>query len=261
MVKTDKNNAKIEFKKEFQSGELYNQWQNIYQSDDYLSKVASHRMEIVLKLIDSYKIGQTGMALDIGMGSGVLLEALARRCPVAFGADFSIDMVRGTRARLRGLDGKLRRRLLVGDIESLSIKSNTFDLVTCLGVLEYLPTDHAAMAELYRILRPGGYLLLAVGSYHRIGSLFELVMKKIAKTIFKKTMQTPPVDGNRPLKNWIRTVKPANLCREAIETGFQVRELKCFGGKLFGRYFPMSIYVPKVIYIGDICLVALTKPT
>ena len=54
MVKIDQNNKKIEFRKDFQTGELYDQWQNIYESDDYLSNVARHRMETVLKLIDSY---------------------------------------------------------------------------------------------------------------------------------------------------------------------------------------------------------------
>jgi len=257
MTVAKEEDTKIKFKRDFEDGELFLQWQNIYESSGYLSRVASHRMKTVLKLIDSYKMGRNGLSLDIGTGSGDMIRELLPRSGMVFGADFSIDMIRGSRTRLRKFENKLRNRLMVADVESLPIGRDTFDLVTCLGVLEYLSTDRVAMAELFRILRPRGYLLLVVGSYHRIGQLMGLLKKKI----LKRNIKALATDQNRSLKNRIRTVKPVDFRSEAIEAGFEIKKFMCFGGKLFGRYYPIRLYVPGLIYIGDLCLLVLKKPS
>jgi len=256
MAKTDDINTKKRFKDDFQAGELFQQWRSVYESNGYISNLATHRMRTVLKLLDSYKMLRKDRALDVGIGSGTLLKELAERYERVFGADFSIDMVQGSAARLRQFPTRQACGLLVADVEGLPIKNNAFDLVTCLGVLEYLSTDKIALAELYRILRPGGHLVLVVGSYHRLGSLFKLLKIKV----LRRYMNTEPVNRYLTLKNRIRTVKPTDFRDEAIEAGFRVQKFKCFGGRLFGRYYPIRLYIPGLLYIGDVCLLLLKKP-
>jgi SAM-dependent methyltransferase len=48
------------------------------------------------------------------------------------------------------------------DIRGLTFADETFDLAICSHVLEHVPEDHRAIAELYRVLRPGGTLLVMV---------------------------------------------------------------------------------------------------
>ena len=48
------------------------------------------------------------------------------------------------------------------DITDIPYAENTFDVVLCSHVLELIPDDRKAMSELYRILKPGGWLLLLV---------------------------------------------------------------------------------------------------
>jgi SAM-dependent methyltransferase len=48
------------------------------------------------------------------------------------------------------------------DITDIPYAENTFDVVLCSHVLEFIPDDHKAMSELYRILKPGGWALLLV---------------------------------------------------------------------------------------------------
>lgn len=51
---------------------------------------------------------------------------------------------------------------LRGDITRLPFCDGAFDLIVCYHVLEHIPDDHAAMAELARVLAPGGLLILQV---------------------------------------------------------------------------------------------------
>jgi SAM-dependent methyltransferase len=48
------------------------------------------------------------------------------------------------------------------DITDLPLEDNSFDLILCLHVLEHVPDDHKAIAELSRVLRPGGKALVQV---------------------------------------------------------------------------------------------------
>jgi SAM-dependent methyltransferase len=51
---------------------------------------------------------------------------------------------------------------VVGDITSLPIKSHSTDAIICIHVLEHIHDDRTAMAELCRVLKPGGWAIIAV---------------------------------------------------------------------------------------------------
>lgn len=51
---------------------------------------------------------------------------------------------------------------LLLDITRIDQPEQSFDLILCSHVMEHVPNDHAALSELYRILRPGGQLLVQV---------------------------------------------------------------------------------------------------
>jgi len=73
------------------------------------------------------------------------------------------------------LNGRLRTYLavdmrssplvqVIARAEQLPLRSDQFDLVICTQVLEYVPESRAAIAEIYRVLKPGGGLLLSMPS-------------------------------------------------------------------------------------------------
>jgi ubiquinone/menaquinone biosynthesis C-methylase UbiE len=96
--------------------------------------------------------------LDAGCGNGPLMEALRARGATVWGFDSSAAMLELARARL-GEDVDLQ----VADLSRpLPYVDGAFDDVVCSLVLHYLPDWAAPLAELRRVLKPGGRLLLAV---------------------------------------------------------------------------------------------------
>jgi SAM-dependent methyltransferase len=101
--------------------------------------------------------GPRPRVLDLGCGPGNFLDFLAPYGET-FGSDFSVDALRFCVSR--GYP-----RLFRADFHSLPIRSETFDIVTCIDVLEHLQDDRRAARELARVLRPSGLLVVTVPAF------------------------------------------------------------------------------------------------
>jgi ubiquinone/menaquinone biosynthesis C-methylase UbiE len=97
--------------------------------------------------------------LDIGTGTGRMLEILAPRVEHALGIDQSREMLSIARVNLAraGLEnGSVR----LGDMYQLAVPDSSFDAVVIHQVLHYADRPAAAIAEAARVLRPNGILML-----------------------------------------------------------------------------------------------------
>ncbi len=99
---------------------------------------------------------QPSRLLDLATGSGVLAAALSRACPATevTGADFCPPMLAEARQR-RGL-----ARLVAADALRLPFRDATFDAVTVAFGLRNMASWEGALAEMRRVLRPSGHLLV-----------------------------------------------------------------------------------------------------
>src|SRR3954470_374234 len=97
--------------------------------------------------------------LDAGCGSGRTLDELAR-LGTAVGTELNPAGVEAARAR--GHDVAQAR------VESSPHADMSFDLVTCLDVIEHTDDDVAALSELNRVTRPGGRLVVTVPAHPRL---------------------------------------------------------------------------------------------
>ncbi len=106
-----------------------------------------------------------GRVLDVGTGTGRLLELLGPRAESALGVDASRAMLALARARLAGLDlpGCAVR---LGDMYRLGLPAGGFDLAVLQMVLHHAEDPAAALAEAARCLRPGGRLLVVELAAH-----------------------------------------------------------------------------------------------
>ena len=100
-----------------------------------------------------------GEMLDLGTGTGRILEVFASRVRRGVGFDLSHAMLDVARARLD--KGGIRNcSVRHGDLYELPVADDSIDLVTIHQVLHYLEYPRNAIAEAARTLRPGGRLLI-----------------------------------------------------------------------------------------------------
>ncbi len=140
--------------------------------------------------------------LDAGSGSGRNAVYFTQQGLKVSALDASAQMVRRTRAAAPSGAATT----LQGDIAALPFASDSFDLVVCTSVLEYLdaPQAGASVHELLRVLRPRGFLLLvtvaAEGSDAAVGR--------------------PPLDARRTtqrqLETWLESAKVVELLHQAL---------------------------------------------
>lgn len=97
--------------------------------------------------------------LDIGTGTGRMLELFADRCDRLLGVDLSQAMLAVARANLERA-GIGHARVRVGECTNLPVVRESFDLVVIHQVLHFLDDPAAAVAEAARALAPGGRLVV-----------------------------------------------------------------------------------------------------
>ena len=101
--------------------------------------------------------------LDIGSGSGMDLLLAARHVGPAgraIGVDMTASMIDSARASIR--EAALQHvEIREGDAESLPVDDSSVDVVISNGVLNLTTDKNRAFAEIRRVLKPGGRLLLA----------------------------------------------------------------------------------------------------
>jgi SAM-dependent methyltransferase len=108
--------------------------------------------------------------LDLGCGNGYVLSRYAKEGAKVYGVDLTetgIELCR-RRFELSGLNG----HFTVGSAEDLPYPDNAFDVVCSMGVLHHTPDTEVAVSEVFRVLKPGGRLIVMF--YHRNSAKFRL---------------------------------------------------------------------------------------
>ncbi len=100
----------------------------------------------------------TGNVLEVAIGTGLNLTHYPSSVQLT-GVDHSLAMLQIARERARQLEVEVDLRQ--GDAQALEFPGATFDTVVCTFSLCAIPDDRQAVAEMARVLRPGGLLLLA----------------------------------------------------------------------------------------------------
>jgi ArsR family transcriptional regulator len=112
-----------------------------------------------------------GRLVDVGTGTGRMIELFGPRAAQAVGIDRSSDMLRLARAKLEaaGIHSSLRQ----GDMYALPLADQSADSVIIHQVLHYAHSPAVAVAEAARVLAPGGTLLVVDFAAHEREELRE----------------------------------------------------------------------------------------
>jgi ubiquinone/menaquinone biosynthesis C-methylase UbiE len=110
--------------------------------------------------------------LDLGTGTGRMLELFGPDIERGLGLDLSLDMLALARARLDRA-GLRHCSVRHGDIYDLALPRDSFDVVIIHQVMHFLDDSARAIAEAARVLRPGGRLLVVDFAPHNLEFLRE----------------------------------------------------------------------------------------
>lgn len=105
------------------------------------------------RAIDDAAMGQRPSLIDVGAGTGGMLDRIAPLCD-AWGVEYSPDGAAFCQSR--GV------RVLRGGLPHLPLATDRFDLALSMDVFEHVEDDVAAMTDVRRVLRPGGRLIMTV---------------------------------------------------------------------------------------------------
>ncbi len=119
--------------------------------------------------LHEYRNFKNMKVLDVGSGNGYVLSKYASEGAEVFGVDLTETGIELCQKRFNylGLNGDFR----VADAQNLPFEDNTFDCVCSMGVLHHVPDTQRAVDEIYRVLKPGGRLILMF--YHRNSAKYQ----------------------------------------------------------------------------------------
>jgi len=92
--------------------------------------------------------------LEIGLGSGFTVSRFAKGAKVCVGLDISGNTLWLNQARNKHFD--IRSHLVQASATHIPISDNTFDSVISIGCLHHIPDIESGVAEIHRVLKPGG---------------------------------------------------------------------------------------------------------
>lgn len=166
--------------------------------------------------------------LDVGCGGGILTEALAREGAMVTGIDLAAASLATARlhAKAQGLDIQYR----LTPVEDLAAaEPASFDVVTCMEMLEHVPAPAAVVQACATLLKPGGWMFL---------STLNRTPKAFALAIVGAEYLTRMIPrGTHDFRKFIR---PAELARWLRAAGIEITHQQGMHYNLLTRQFHLG---------------------
>jgi SAM-dependent methyltransferase len=133
--------------------------------------------------LEHVRVGQQDAVLDVGCGGGRTIQRLAKMADLGnvHGVDYAEPSVAASRALNRAAVESGRVEIQRAMVSRLPFPNDVFDLVTAVETHYYWPDRPGDMQEIYRVLKPGGSVLIIAEAYRgcRFDWLYQLAMKLI----------------------------------------------------------------------------------
>jgi len=127
-----------------------------FRTNPIVRKTFLRRVERALAMVPN---AQLERALDVGTGIGFLIPSLTSRASTVVGVDYSPIISNATRFMLASRN-IANAALCRAEAQRLPFPSDTFDLVTCLSMMEHIPEPAKAFQELSRVLTGDGIAIV-----------------------------------------------------------------------------------------------------
>ena len=166
--------------------------------------------------------------VDVGCGGGILSEAMARNGARVLGIDLSqavLDV-----AELHALEAKVAVEYQAVAAEELAARiPGSFDLVTCMEMLEHVPDPAATMMALATLVKPGGHVIVSTLNRKPVAFAVAIVgAEYIARVLPKGTHE------------YLKFIRPSELARWGRAAGLDLIDLTGITYNPLTRAFRLS---------------------
>jgi 2-polyprenyl-6-hydroxyphenyl methylase/3-demethylubiquinone-9 3-methyltransferase len=151
--------------------------------------------------------------VDVGCGGGILAEAMARRGATVTGIDLGEKPIKV--AQLHALESGVAVDYRLQSAEALAAEeAGTFDIVTCMEMIEHVPEPASTIAACARMARAGGHVFFSTLNRNAKSFLFAIVGAEYVLGLLP-----------RGTHEYARFIRPSELAGWAREAGLEVRDL------------------------------------
>ncbi len=153
--------------------------------------------------------------LDVGCGGGILAEAMARRGAHVLGIDLSTKPLKVAQlhALEAGLENLSYREVAVEQLAAE--RPASFDVVTCMEMLEHVPEPASVVQACAQLVKPGGQVFFSTLNRNPKSFLFAIVGAEYVLRLLPKGTH-----------EYARFIRPSELARFARDAGLETTQLK-----------------------------------
>jgi ubiquinone/menaquinone biosynthesis C-methylase UbiE len=157
---------------------MYPTWEARYRTPES-ERLQEAQMDDLVRLLDA-RPGAT--VLDVGTGAGANAIRLARRGVRVHAIDYAEAVLETARANVQRAGVQELVTIAREDLRSLSLSDSSVDRALCWGVLMHIPEIERAIAELSRVMAPGGRLAVCEGNIRSADEVGLRVLDLLGRT-------------------------------------------------------------------------------
>jgi 2-polyprenyl-3-methyl-5-hydroxy-6-metoxy-1,4-benzoquinol methylase len=150
-------------------------WDNIYSGDRFINWHMAERKKLVLDLVQRVCGDRRLTVLDLGCGTGVLTQCLMQMGHSVAALDCSENMIGTVARRLGGPSAGAFIGAVLSFAGASCFAAARFDLILCVGVVQYQRDPEPLFAEIHRLLKPGGTCIFTLPNLPRLSYLLDPV--------------------------------------------------------------------------------------
>jgi ubiquinone/menaquinone biosynthesis C-methylase UbiE len=161
-------------------------WEQVYADPGLDGAIYRLRQARVLEAFGGLSLPAGARVLELGPGAGRVAVELARRGHRIVCVDTAEAMLRNTETRARAQGVGDRVETVVADAHALPFPDGSFAAVVAVGVLPWLERPAAALAEIRRVLAPGGSAVLTSDNRARLNFILDPRLNPLAVDAAKR---------------------------------------------------------------------------
>jgi 2-polyprenyl-6-hydroxyphenyl methylase / 3-demethylubiquinone-9 3-methyltransferase len=181
-----------------------------------------------LEWIDALASIKGKRVLDVGCGGGILAESMARRGAKVMGIDLADKPLKV--AKLHAIEAQIDVTYEAIAAEALAAREPaSFDVITCMEMLEHVPDPASIVRACVTMLKPGGHVFFSTLNRNPKSFLFAIVGAEYLLKLLP-----------RGTHEYLKFIKPHELLRECRNAGLELIEMKGMSYNPFTEHYALN---------------------